>query len=122
MLITIKTKLTIIFPVCSDNVCSTPGPRNIIHFCDSRVQEGDQDLRLFESFNAQVYSNGFIRWSIRAMLKTTCSMRLADFPWDTQICNVTMASWLYDSSKVTIKVSVISEWKVARKYLNFRLL
>lgn len=67
------------------------------------LHEGEQDLRLYDSFNAKVASNGKVLWSFRAVFKTSCSLRLTEFPWDTQVCNLTMGSWLYDTSYVTVK-------------------
>ena len=50
--------------------------------------------------NVLITSRGIVTWVAPAMLKSTCEMNVKMYPFDTQRCNVTFGSWMYDSRQV----------------------
>lgn len=70
----------------------------------SRLNERELDLRLYDSFSARISSDGSVLWSFKAVFKTSCTLQLRQFPWDTQVCKLTMGSWVYDIRYVRVKV------------------
>ena len=47
-----------------------------------------------------VYSSGHVVWSQPVNMKTTCSMDVTNFPFDSQTCEITIGSWQYSSAEL----------------------
>ena len=55
-----------------------------------------------ETTLAVIYSSGMVSYIPPMILKSTCSLNLMYFPYDTQICNLKFGSWTYDGSKINL--------------------
>ncbi|XP_072023908.1 neuronal acetylcholine receptor subunit alpha-3-like isoform X2 [Amphiura filiformis] len=45
---------------------------------------------------------GLVTWYTPAILKSSCKVQVKNFPFDIQYCEMTFASWSYDSSELNI--------------------
>ena len=50
---------------------------------------------------ATIYFNGAVFWRPPAIYKSSCSMDVEYFPYDTQKCFLKIGSWTYDGFQVT---------------------
>jgi hypothetical protein len=53
---------------------------------------------------AIVYNTGLVLWIPTATLKTICNVDLTDYPFDTQVCNVTIGSWTRNSEQIKLSI------------------
>jgi Neurotransmitter-gated ion-channel ligand binding domain len=51
---------------------------------------------------AVVQSNGDVTWIPAAIFKSTCSVDIYYFPFDTQECKMKFGSWTYDGFKLDL--------------------
>ena len=49
---------------------------------------------------ALVFENGFVEWLTPAVLTSSCRVHVKFFPFDTQICEMKMASWSYTDKQI----------------------
>ena len=47
---------------------------------------------------------GLVRWKIRKTMRTSCPINVTDFPFDTQVCDIDLASWSYTSTILNISL------------------
>uniref|UniRef100_A0A1I8I5N8 Neur_chan_LBD domain-containing protein n=2 Tax=Macrostomum lignano TaxID=282301 RepID=A0A1I8I5N8_9PLAT len=71
----------------------------LYNFADERMKE-KREARVV------VQSDGEILWIPQALLKSTCKVRLLNFPFDTQHCRMKFGSWTYDESKLMLDWSL----------------
>ena len=48
-------------------------------------------------------SNGIVTWVPEVKLYTKCSIKIKDFPFDSQCCEINFYSWAHTSRQMTIK-------------------
>ena len=80
-----------------------------------------------------LYNDGSMLWSMPAVYKFSCALKLEKFPFDTQDCFLKFGSWTYDNSMLSLKphgsastqIDVLesfshSEWNLDKFYvLNY---
>jgi len=55
------------------------------------------------STNVQLFSNGNIFWTVPVSHKILCEgITYSNWPWGTQMCNLSFGSWSYDSSDIVL--------------------
>jgi len=72
-----------------------------------------------------LYSSGLVFYSNPAVFKTACSLKLELFPFDTQVCSMKFASWVYSNRYLNLtaysdkskQIDILSsfshsEWKI----------
>ena len=52
--------------------------------------------------NAVISYNGSVEYLPPVMLKSTCHIKIEEFPFDEQICTLRFGTWTYDESKVNL--------------------
>jgi len=62
----------------------------------------DDNMQGSVEVNALVYSTGLIEWLPLSIFKTTCSIKVAQFPFDKQRCDLVFKSAAYDSSQIKL--------------------
>ena len=62
-------------------------------------------LNEFKLFNPWVMSNGIVTWVPEVKLYTKCSIKIKDFPFDTQCCEINFYSWAHTSSQMKIQIN-----------------
>ena len=50
----------------------------------------------------EVSHDGLNTWYIPAILKSSCSTDITDFPFDTQLCTLKFGSWTYLSHEINL--------------------
>ena len=68
----------------------------------SSVDETKPGTTIFPETNAIVTSNGNILWIVPAMIKSSCKIDIAYFPFDEQRCIIKFASWTYDGFQLNL--------------------
>jgi len=58
----------------------------------------EEGMFLFPQSIAKIRNNGMVQLGAQALLKSFCRVDIRLFPYDTQKCNLTFASWNRDSS------------------------
>ena len=53
--------------------------------------------------NAVIYFDGSVTYLPPGMFKSTCIIKIDDFPFDEQVCELKFGSWTYDESAVTLQ-------------------
>uniref|UniRef100_A0A914WTN8 Neurotransmitter-gated ion-channel ligand-binding domain-containing protein n=1 Tax=Plectus sambesii TaxID=2011161 RepID=A0A914WTN8_9BILA len=51
-----------------------------------------------------VLSDGTVRSSSPCVITNQCIMSIEDFPYDVQVCNITLGSWIYPTDKIDLVV------------------
>jgi len=51
------------------------------------------------------YTLGDIHWSMPVVIKSSCQVNVAYFPFDHQFCNIDFTSWTYDMNQINIVAS-----------------
>ncbi|CAJ0575773.1 unnamed protein product, partial [Mesorhabditis spiculigera] len=46
--------------------------------------------------------DGWVRVSVPATITVPCTLRLQDFPYDEQHCNITLGSWIFTEEQITV--------------------
>lgn len=69
---------------------------------------GDEDVSqagFLEKFKTYVMlqSNGTCTWMAPTTFKSSCSMDITNFPFDSQACEMTFGSWTYDSRLIRME-------------------
>jgi len=76
--------------------------------------------------NAQLFSNGNILWTVPVSHKILCEgITYSNWPWGTQMCNLSFGSWSYDSSDFILHFyddMVKMDLRQFGKYNQFRIL
>jgi hypothetical protein len=78
-----------------------------------------------------LYSSGLVFYSNPAVFKTACSLKLELFPFDTQVCSMKFASWVYSNRYLNLtayadkskQIDILpsfshSEWQIGSFYLT----
>jgi cation transporter family protein len=55
-----------------------------------------------EAVSAQVYSDGTVIWVPSAVMSSSCSIDVTDYPFDRQKCLIKFGTWTYDMDQVVI--------------------
>ena len=58
--------------------------------------------------NVMVQYDGLMTWLPSAKLKTSCTIDMKNFPFDTQTCFIKMGSWTHPKSQIDIKLKYAS--------------
>ncbi|KAK7475152.1 hypothetical protein BaRGS_00033553 [Batillaria attramentaria] len=78
----------------------------------------------------QIQSNGRVLWPVPLRLRSSCSVRITYFPFDSQVCTLRFGSWIYGMSQVdytpltdglTVDLSTYinnSEWELVGITMN----
>ena len=53
-------------------------------------------------FDMSVDSDGNVMWLSPLVITAMCRLNVRFFPYDSQICNLTMGSWVHDGSEIDI--------------------
>ena len=79
--------------------------------------------------NAVIEYTGNVEYLPPVMLRSTCSIAIADFPFDEQTCPLKFGTWTYDESKLNLtamsdfaqtdSLSPNGEWDLLSSYLIF---
>jgi len=76
--------------------------------------------------NAQLFSNGNIVWTVPVSHKILCEgITYSNWPWGTQMCNLSFGSWSYDSSDFVLDFyddMVKMDLRQFGKYNQFKIL
>ena len=80
---------------------------------------------LRRSEGVKVYPSGIITHWCPVLLKSYCPMNIEHFPFDVYSCPITLASWVYDASKLQLSptekfnVAVLgtSQWEVSKDWI-----
>merc|ERR1712184_173463 len=76
--------------------------------------------------NAQLFSNGNILWTVPVSHKILCEgITYSNWPWGTQMCNLSFGSWSYDSSDFDLHFyddMVKMDLRQFGKYNQFKIL
>ena len=77
--------------------------------------------------NAVLYSDGTVSYLPPGIFKSTCQIKIQDFPFDEQSCEVKFGSWTYDEDSVNLtnksdqaqldSYIINGEWHLLSKYL-----
>ncbi|UMM29764.1 hypothetical protein L5515_011964 [Caenorhabditis briggsae] len=65
----------------------------------------DKDLQM-----ADLHYDGIIRTSLPAVVSSPCPLKIENFPYDVQKCNISMGSWSFDRDFVAVNSSVETLW------------
>ena len=88
-----------------------------------RVGQNDY-LNEFKLFNPWINHYGLVTWVPEIRLHTKCSIKVRDFPFDKQCCEISFYSWAHTAKQMTIKqfgdkhttnishASTNTEWKI----------
>ena len=55
-----------------------------------------------QDFYMSVDSDGNVMWLSPLVIKTMCRLNVRYFPYDAQICNITIGSWMYHGFEIDI--------------------
>ena len=72
---------------------------------ESNIVDNNEYLNEFKLFNPWVMSNGIVTWVPEVKLYTKCSIKIKDFPFDTQCCEINFYSWAHTSSQMKIQIN-----------------
>ena len=59
---------------------------------------------VFAPTHVRLFYNGLVQWATLAIIRATCQVSMHNFPFDYQICTLTMGSWTQDASKLDFHV------------------
>ena len=65
-----------------------------------------------EDFRVIISDNGRIRWRFGGHIRTVCPLDITYYPFDEQVCDVTLENWQYTKSMVTPDVEYIKTPKL----------
>ena len=54
--------------------------------------------------NAEVYSDGEVKWTPPGIFSSTCPIMIQWFPFDTQHCKLKFSSWTYDMARINLTI------------------
>jgi hypothetical protein len=74
---------------------------NKLNFFFKRVGHNEY-LKEFHYFNPWINSNGLVTWVPEVKLHTKCVIKVKDFPFDTQCCEINFYSWAHTSSQLEL--------------------
>ncbi|XP_064619904.1 neuronal acetylcholine receptor subunit alpha-10-like [Lineus longissimus] len=66
------------------------------------VDENMKPNEIFSKTNVIISNEGHMMWLTPALVKTTCKVDIAYFPFDKQRCPLILGSWTYDGFKVNL--------------------
>ncbi|XP_034020616.1 acetylcholine receptor subunit beta isoform X2 [Thalassophryne amazonica] len=75
--------------------------------------DGQFDVAL--PVHVQVYSNGRITWTPPALYHSSCSVKVAFFPFDWQNCTMQFQSYTYDSTEIDLQYALDKRGKEIRE-------
>ena len=95
------------------NICSRLG--NLTNKIDKHTEQSFfKDILLYNTadgsfdssmkVNAVIEYTGNVEYLPPVMLRSTCSIAIADFPFDEQKCSLKFGTWTYDESKLNLTV------------------
>ena len=67
--------------------------------------EQGNDLSMDSKFRTTIYPDGTVNWAPGFKWKTSCTVDLISFPYDTQTCSVTFVNWVYQAAYVNFSVA-----------------
>ena len=65
--------------------------------------DGNFDLSSDSTYKCKVYHSGKVEWFPGGIFRSGCRLQMTYFPFDRQVCNMTIESWAYNSQLLTIK-------------------
>ena len=89
-------------------------------------------LNEFKYFNPWITHTGVITWVPEVRLHTKCLIKVIDFPFDTQCCELSFYSWAHSVKQMTIRqfdnknktnvthLTKNTEWRVYNTYAGIR--
>ena len=89
-------------------------------------------LNEFKYFNPWITHTGVITWVPEVRLHTKCIIKVIDFPFDTQCCELSFYSWAHSVKQMTIRqfdnknktnvthLTKNTEWRVYNTYAGIR--
>ena len=66
------------------------------------AEKGERGFIGVDDSRVIAYSDGRVEWVIPLMIKSSCEVFVAYFPFDSQHCFVRFGSWVYDTEQVDI--------------------
>ena len=81
-------------------------------------------LNEYSYFNPWILPNGLVTWIPEVRLHTKCVIKVKDFPFDSQCCEINFYSWAHTASQMIVQqygnknetnlthLAYNSEWKV----------
>ena len=79
---------------------------NVVVFAFSLIRANDkQEMSLFNAMdtNIIVSYDGKVKWLAPAVLRTECKIAIDYFPFDSQSCNIKIASWVHDVRHLNLR-------------------
>ena len=55
-----------------------------------------------EDFRIIIGADGYVQWSFGGQLKTACGLDLAEYPYDSQDCDIVIENFVYPSVLVRV--------------------
>ncbi|XP_072023913.1 neuronal acetylcholine receptor subunit alpha-10-like [Amphiura filiformis] len=62
----------------------------------------DREFESIKDINTMVTSVGDVVWYAPVILRSSCKVKVKNFPFDTQNCIMTFGSWAYDTSQLDL--------------------
>ncbi|XP_072021560.1 acetylcholine receptor subunit alpha-type unc-63-like [Amphiura filiformis] len=99
------------------------GGIEVIHVPAERVWLPDITLHqnaddIFERYKPNTYVNvfydGLVIWYVPTIFGSSCRQRVRYFPFDTQICDMTLSSWAYDGNHIEIQAEAGADSEQSR--------
>ncbi|ELU14906.1 hypothetical protein CAPTEDRAFT_227821 [Capitella teleta] len=69
------------------------------------VESGQAANRILADTNTIVASTGRVTWMTMALLKTSCNVDVANYPFDTQTCKIKFGSWTFNNEEMSLRCS-----------------
>lgn len=66
------------------------------------ISSADDRLKEFRDAYAVVLDDGTVQWIPPSIWKSSCSIDITNFPFDSQICHMKFGSWTYDGTKLDL--------------------
>lgn len=86
------------------------GDKNSNWLTERRViSSADDRLKEFRDAYAVVQSDGTVQWIPPSIWKSSCSIDITNFPFDSQICHMKFGSWTYDGTKLDLAFYQVNE-------------
>ena len=63
----------------------------------------DDAFAVGATVNAVIYFDGSVTYLPPGMFKSTCIIKIDDFPFDEQMCELKFGSWTYDEATISLQ-------------------